>query len=68
MPVEIYAPEFLTDLGMEKRATEMVKEFGDCTVIAFYYLLRVGEYTVKKIHTCQRNGWEPEEKISMMRT
>ena len=29
----------------------MVKAVGDCAVIAFYYLLQVGEYTVKK----QRN-------------
>ena len=36
---------------MEKDATEMVKSVGDCAIIAFYYLLRVGEYTVKQ----QRN-------------
>ena len=36
---------------MEKYATEMVKSVGDCVVISFYCLLRVGEYTVKK----QRN-------------
>ena len=29
----------------------MVKAVGDCAVIELYYLLRVGEYTVKK----QRN-------------
>ena len=44
----IDVPEFLADLGMEKDATEMVKAVSDCAVIAFYYLLRVGEYTVKK--------------------
>ena len=47
----IYVPEFLAELGMGKDATEMVKAFDDCAVIAFYYLLRVGEYKVKK----QRN-------------
>ena len=47
----IDVPEFLAELGMAKDATEMVKAVGDCAVIAFYYLLRVGEYTVKK----QRN-------------
>ena len=36
---------------MEKYATEMVKAVGDYAVISFYYLLRVGEYTVLK----QRN-------------
>ena len=47
----IDVPELLAELGMEKDATEMVKAVGDCAVIVFYYLLRVGEYTVKK----QRN-------------
>ena len=47
----IDAPEFLEELGMDKYATEVVKAVGDCAVIAFYYLLRVGEYTVKE----QRN-------------
>ena len=51
LPVGIDVPEFLADLGMEKCATEMVKAVGDCAIIAFYYLLRVVEYTVKK----QRN-------------
>ena len=44
-------PEFLAELGVEKDATEMVKAVGDCEIITFYYLLRVGEYAVKK----QRN-------------
>ena len=35
-------------MGIEKDATEMVKAVSDCAVIAFYYLLRVGEYAVKK--------------------
>ena len=50
-PVGIDLTEFLVELGMEKDATEMVKKVGDCAVITFYYLLRVGEYAVKK----QRN-------------
>ena len=47
----IDVPEFLAELGMEKDPTEMVKVVGDCAVITFYYLLRVGEYTAEK----QRN-------------
>ena len=46
--MEIDVTEFLAELGMEKYATEMVKAVGDCAVIAFYYLLQVREYTVKK--------------------
>ena len=48
LPVGIDAPDFLSELRMEKYATEMVKAVVDCTIIEFYYLLRVGEYTVKK--------------------
>ena len=44
-PVGIYVPEFLAELGIEKDATEMVKAVGDFAVIAFCYLLWVGEYT-----------------------
>ena len=47
-PVGIDVLEFLTELGMEKYATEMVKAFDDCAVIAYYYLLQVGYYTVEK--------------------
>ena len=32
---------------MAKDTTEVVNAVGDCALIAFYYLLQVGEYTVK---------------------
>ena len=37
----------LDNLGMAKYATELVKVVGDYTLISFYYLIRVGKYTVK---------------------
>ena len=42
LPVGINVLELLAELGMEKYATEMVKAVGDCAIITFYYLLRVG--------------------------
>ena len=42
-------PEFLARLGRDKNATELVKAVGDFTSIAFYYFLRLGEYTIKGI-------------------
>ena len=36
-PVGIDIPELLEYFEMEKYATEMVKEIGDCAVISFYY-------------------------------
>ena len=46
--VGIDVPAFLEELGMEKDVTKMLKSVGNCAIITFYYLLRVGEYTVKK--------------------
>ena len=48
LTVGIDVPEFLSEMGMEKDATELVKAVGDCATIAFYYLLQVGEYTALK--------------------
>ena len=43
-PVRIDVPEILEDLGMAKDATEVLKAVGECALIVFYYLLRVGGY------------------------
>ena len=34
--------------GLEKGASELEKAVGDLGLVAMYYLLQVGEYTVKK--------------------
>ncbi len=47
LPIEIDNPEFLTRIGQLPQANELDSAIGDLTLIAFYYLLRVGEYTVK---------------------
>ena len=47
LPVEVDVPEFLAALGLADDSTEQVKAVGDQALIAYYYLLRVGEYTVK---------------------
>jgi len=47
LPVEADVPEFLVALAMAKGATEKDKAVADLVMIAFYYLLRVGEYTAK---------------------
>ena len=47
LPVGIDVPELFSGLGMEKYATEMVKAGGDFAIIAFHFLLQVGEYTVR---------------------
>ena len=47
MPIEVDVPELLVTTGMDCTATELTKAVGDLSLIAFYYLLRVGEYTTK---------------------
>lgn len=47
LPVEADVPEYLCRVGASPHATELECAVGDLTVIAFYYLLRVGEYTCK---------------------
>ena len=51
MPVEADVPELLAEQAQRRGASELVRAIGDCALIAFYFLLRVGEYTVK----CSRN-------------
>jgi hypothetical protein len=47
LPIAIDIPELLSALGQENDANELDKAVGDLVLIAFYYLLRVGEYTIK---------------------
>ena len=47
LPIEADVPELLFELGYGPTGTTLGKAVGDLTLIVFYYLLRVGEYTVK---------------------
>jgi hypothetical protein len=47
MPIEADVPELLFDMGYGPNGTVLGQTVGDLTLISFYYLLRVGEYTVK---------------------
>ncbi len=47
LPVEADIPELIASYGALPHANELDKAIGDLSLIAFYYLLRVGEYTVK---------------------
>ena len=48
LPIEVDIPNYVAELGRAKEASELAKAVGDLTLIAFYYLLRVGEYTKKR--------------------
>ncbi len=47
LPVQSDVPELLVMTAYNGMGTEKEKAAADLTLIAFYYLLRVGEYTVK---------------------
>ena len=48
MPVEADVPELLVKMGNECTANQLTKAVGDLALMAFYYILRVGEYTLKR--------------------
>ena len=54
MPVEADVPELLVKMGSECAATQLTRAVGDLALMAFYYLLRVGEYTVKRTRNCTK--------------
>ena len=49
LPVEVDIPEFLAKQALLPEATERQKVVGDWALIAYYYLLRIGEYTTKRL-------------------
>ena len=47
LPVEADVPELLAEKGRDGNTSTLERAVGDLTLIAFYYLLRIGEYTIK---------------------
>ncbi len=47
LPVEADVPELLAEIGRNGNGSDLDKAIGDLTLIAFYYLLRIREYTIK---------------------
>ena len=61
LPVEADVPEAIATLGQQPGATELMRAVGDLALIAFYFLLRVGEYTTK----ATRNNSKQTEEFEM---
>jgi hypothetical protein len=61
LPVEADVPEFLVQLRLSPEARELDCALGDLTMIAFYYLLRIGKYTTKGT----RNNSKQTEEFKM---
>ena len=47
-PVEGDVPEYLAEMGRCDVASQFINSIGDNNFMAYNYLLRVGEYTVKR--------------------
>jgi hypothetical protein len=47
LPVEADVPKLLATRGRNGNASELERAIGDLSLIAFYYLLRIGKYTIK---------------------
>ncbi len=48
LPVEANVPEFLVDNSYAPMGSDLNRAVGDLSLIAYYYLLRVREYTTKR--------------------
>ena len=48
LPIETNIPKYLVQMAMETDASKGQKAIVDLTLIAFYYLLRVGDYTCRQ--------------------
>lgn len=47
LPIEVDIPEYISLCSLRPTAPERSKAVADLILIAFYYLLRIGEYTIK---------------------
>lgn len=63
LPVEFDVPELLGNLAQGANASPVTVAVGDCALMAFTYLLRVGEYTRKgaRNHTKQTTEFEVQD-------
>jgi hypothetical protein len=61
LPVEADVPELLFDMGYGPRGTTLGQAVADLSLIAFYYLLQVGEYTIKG--TRNKSKWTVQFKL-----
>ena len=50
LSIEVNIPEYLVKMAADKDTREAQKAIVDLTLIAFYYLLQVAEYTCRERH------------------
>jgi hypothetical protein len=60
LPVDVDIPEYLVKMGLLPEATEMMRASGDLALVAYYYLLRIGEYTRSGSRVGKSKQWITE--------
>ncbi len=70
LPVETDVPELLVEMEYGNSGTAHTQAIGDLSLIAFYYLLRIGEYTVtgKRNNTKQTVQFKLEDVTFFKKT
>jgi hypothetical protein len=70
LPIESDVPELLIEMGYSTSGTAHTQAVGDLTLIAFYYLLWIGEYTMKskRNNTKQTVQFKLEDVTSYKKT
>ena len=48
-PVEVDVPEYLAEMGRFDSALKLLKYVGYNSLMAYYHLLQMGEYTIKTV-------------------
>jgi len=56
LPVEADIPELLIDMAYTNKEDAFAQATADLALIAFYYLLRIGEYTIKSTSELNRSN------------
>jgi hypothetical protein len=54
LPVKANVPELLIEMGYGKSGSTHAHAVGNLSLIAFYYLLQIGEYTVKQPYQARK--------------
>ncbi len=64
LPVKADVPEYIAALSLQRDATEQHKVVGDMVLIAFYYLLQIGNTPPRECPNSKRTiEYKPEDLI-----
>jgi len=65
LPVEVEVPELLLEMGYGKLGSTITQAVGNLALVAVYYLLRIGEYTVKRQRDQGKQAQKPTVQFTV---